>query len=71
VGDLALKHKLLLSGLGWGGMPELMVRADIESGRLVRLLARWRAPDASGAQDRNAAGSCGPMDNRTIGGVIL
>jgi DNA-binding transcriptional LysR family regulator len=43
VGDLALKHKLLLSGLGWGGMPELMVRADIESGRLVRLdLPDWR-----------------------------
>ena len=32
-----MKHKLLLGGLGWGGMPEPMVRADIESGRLVRL----------------------------------
>jgi DNA-binding transcriptional LysR family regulator len=43
VGDLTLKHKLLLSGLGWGGMPEPMVRADIESGRLVRLdLCDWR-----------------------------
>src|SRR3984893_8570435 len=43
IGDLALKHKLLLSGLGWGGMPEPMVRADIESGRLVRLDFRdWR-----------------------------
>src|SRR5438309_9191744 len=43
VGDLTLKHKLLLSGLGWGGMPEPMVRADIESGRLVRLDFRdWR-----------------------------
>jgi DNA-binding transcriptional LysR family regulator len=38
-----LKHKLLLAGLGWGGMPEPMVRADIESGRLVRLdLRDWR-----------------------------
>jgi DNA-binding transcriptional LysR family regulator len=43
VGDLALKHKLLLGGLGWGGMPEPMVRADIASGRLVRLeLHDWR-----------------------------
>ena len=37
VGDVALKHKLLLAGIGWGGMPEAMVRADIESGRLVQL----------------------------------
>ncbi len=43
VGDLTLKHKLLLSGFGWGGMPEPAVRADIESGRLVRLdLPDWR-----------------------------
>jgi DNA-binding transcriptional LysR family regulator len=43
VGDLTLKHKLLLAGIGWGGMPEAMVRADIESGRLVRLdLHDWR-----------------------------
>jgi DNA-binding transcriptional LysR family regulator len=43
VGDLTLKHKLLLGGVGWGGMPEPMVRADIESRRLVRLdLPDWR-----------------------------
>ena len=43
VGDLTLKHKLLLSGFGWGGMPEPMVRVDIEAGRLVRLeLPDWR-----------------------------
>jgi DNA-binding transcriptional LysR family regulator len=43
VGDLTLKHKVLLSGFGWGGMPEPMVRADIDSGRLVRLdLPDWR-----------------------------
>ena len=43
VGDLTLKHKILLSGLGWGGMPEPMVRADIEAGKLVRLnLPDWR-----------------------------
>jgi DNA-binding transcriptional LysR family regulator len=43
VGDLTLKHKLLVAGVGWGGMPEPMVRADIESGRLVRVdLPDWR-----------------------------
>jgi DNA-binding transcriptional LysR family regulator len=43
IGDLAAKHQLLLGGLGWGGMPEPMVRADIETGRLVRLKLRdWR-----------------------------
>ncbi|HWF95302.1 MAG TPA: LysR family transcriptional regulator [Xanthobacteraceae bacterium] len=43
VGDLTAKHRLILGGIGWGGMPEPMVRADIESGRLVRLNLRdWR-----------------------------
>jgi DNA-binding transcriptional LysR family regulator len=43
IGDQAARHKLLLAGLGWGGMPEPIVRADIESGKLVRLnLPDWR-----------------------------
>jgi DNA-binding transcriptional LysR family regulator len=43
IGDQAAKHGLLLAGLGWGGMPEPNVRADIEAGRLVRLdLRNWR-----------------------------
>jgi DNA-binding transcriptional LysR family regulator len=43
VGDLTAKHRLILGGIGWGGMPEPMVRADIEAGRLVRLNLRdWR-----------------------------
>ncbi|MEA3013739.1 MAG: hypothetical protein QOD42_2284 [Sphingomonadales bacterium] len=43
IGDLTAKHSLLLAGLGWGGMPEPVVRADIEAGRLVRLnLRNWR-----------------------------
>ena len=43
IGDQAARHKLLRAGLGWGGMPEPIVRADIESGRLVRLnLPDWR-----------------------------
>ncbi|PZV38805.1 LysR family transcriptional regulator [Mesorhizobium kowhaii] len=35
--DLGAKHALLLAGLGWGNMPEPLVRSDIEEGRLVRL----------------------------------
>ncbi|MGX5721684.1 LysR family transcriptional regulator [Shinella zoogloeoides] len=43
VGDMTLKHKLLVAGLGWGGMPEPAVRADLQAGRLVRLdLHDWR-----------------------------
>jgi DNA-binding transcriptional LysR family regulator len=43
VGELMAKHKLLLGGLGCGGMPEPMVRADIEARHLVRLNLRdWR-----------------------------
>lgn len=35
--DLATKHALITSGLGWGNMPEHLVRADLEAGRLVSL----------------------------------
>ena len=43
IGDLSTRHKFLLAGFGWSGMPEPIVRADIESGRLVRLnLPDWR-----------------------------
>ena len=35
--DLGVKHALLKAGLGWGGMPELLVHGDIAAGRLVRL----------------------------------
>jgi DNA-binding transcriptional LysR family regulator len=43
IGDVAAKHALLLAGLGWGGMPEPTVRADIAAGRLVKLnLRNWR-----------------------------
>jgi DNA-binding transcriptional LysR family regulator len=43
IGDLAAKHALLLAGLGWGGMPEATVRADIEAGQLSKLsLPNWR-----------------------------
>jgi DNA-binding transcriptional LysR family regulator len=35
--DLGSKHMLLKEGIGWGYMPEPMVREDIAQGRLVRL----------------------------------
>jgi DNA-binding transcriptional LysR family regulator len=35
--DLGSKHVLLREGIGWGNMPEPMVREDLETGRLVRL----------------------------------
>ena len=35
--DLGSKHMLLKESIGWGYMPEPMVRDDLEQGRLVRL----------------------------------
>jgi DNA-binding transcriptional LysR family regulator len=35
--DLGAKHLLLKEGLGWGNMPEPLVREDLATGRLVRL----------------------------------
>jgi DNA-binding transcriptional LysR family regulator len=46
--DLGSKHVLLKEGIGWGNMPEPMVRGDIEAGRLVRL----DMPDCEGGPYR-------------------
>jgi DNA-binding transcriptional LysR family regulator len=35
--DLGAKHALLLAGVGWGSMPETVVRDDLAAGRLVQL----------------------------------
>jgi DNA-binding transcriptional LysR family regulator len=41
--DLGAKHALLLAGVGWGNMPEPMVREDLAAGRLKRLeLPDWK-----------------------------
>jgi DNA-binding transcriptional LysR family regulator len=37
VSDNATKHLFIRGGLGWGGLPAYLVKADIENGRLVRL----------------------------------
>jgi DNA-binding transcriptional LysR family regulator len=43
VSDLASKYHLIMAGLGWGNLPEPMVREDLAQGRLCRLeLAQWR-----------------------------
>jgi DNA-binding transcriptional LysR family regulator len=63
LGDLGAKHALLLAGIGWGKMPAAMVRADLQSGRVVRLdLPDWRGGTftmhllhAAGAQPGPAA----------------
>jgi DNA-binding transcriptional LysR family regulator len=40
--DLGAKHALLVAGIGWGSMPEPMVRPDLEAGRLKHLeLPEW------------------------------
>lgn len=40
--DLATKHDLIAAGLGWGHMPEHLVRDDLRAGRLVSLhLDAW------------------------------
>lgn len=35
--DMASKHLLVLAGVGWGNLPEPLVRGDLATGRLARL----------------------------------
>lgn len=37
IADLHTKHRMLLAGLGWGSLPEHLVRDDLRAGRLVAL----------------------------------
>jgi DNA-binding transcriptional LysR family regulator len=46
--DLGSKHMLLKEGIGWGNMPEPMVREDLEARRLVHL----DVPDCKGGAYR-------------------
>jgi DNA-binding transcriptional LysR family regulator len=46
--DLGSKHMLLKEGIGWGNMPEPMVREDLEAGRLIQL----DLPDCKGGPYR-------------------
>jgi DNA-binding transcriptional LysR family regulator len=42
--DLGAKHTFLLNGLGWGGMPLLVVAEDLAQGRLVQLAVEDMPP---------------------------
>ena len=43
VADLHTKHGMLAAGLGWGNLPEHVVRDDLQSGRLVAIRPEaWR-----------------------------
>jgi DNA-binding transcriptional LysR family regulator len=42
VGDLHTKHAMLRANLGWGNLPEHLVREDVKAGKLVRIQpAAW------------------------------
>ena len=43
--DLATKQALIAGGLGWGHLPEHLVRADLHAGRLVKLTLDARSGD--------------------------
>lgn len=42
--DFVVLREGALAGLGIARLPEIVVRADLESGTLVRVLPRWRSP---------------------------
>jgi DNA-binding transcriptional LysR family regulator len=46
VADLTAKHRMLLAGLGWGNLPEHVVRDDLRARRLVAI-----RPDAWGEDE--------------------
>jgi DNA-binding transcriptional LysR family regulator len=74
ISDQAVRHKLLLAGLGWCGMPEPTVRADIELGRAIRLnLAEWRGGEYTMHAVHNIdtpPGRAGRLADREIGDAV-
>lgn len=45
VADLHTKHMMLRAGLGWGNLPEHLVRQDLRNGKLVQIEAEAWGPD--------------------------
>jgi DNA-binding transcriptional LysR family regulator len=45
VADLHTKHEMLRAGLGWGNLPEHVVRDDLRAGRLVEIRPESWAKD--------------------------
>lgn len=44
VSDFATKKEILLSNMGWGGIPEHMIEKELDQGKLVRLNVEGYAP---------------------------
>ena len=64
VANLATKHALIRGGLGWGHLPEHLVRRDLRAGRLVELrLTAWgtEAPRRSLVLVRRRGAALGPV----------
>jgi len=47
VSDFAAKKQVILAGLGWGGLPEHLMRPELEAGDLVPLVVEGFAPRRS------------------------
>ncbi len=62
VADLHTKHMMLAAGLGWGNLPEHLVRDDISSGRLVAI-----RPEAWGKDEHTLYFSAIHRRDTTIG----
>lgn len=43
--DLGTKHALLRAAMGWGYMPEHVVKDDLKSGKLVRIMTSQHSPE--------------------------
>jgi len=43
--DLGTKHALLRAAMGWGYMPEHVVKDDLKAGKLVRILTSQHSPE--------------------------
>lgn len=46
VSDMAIKRSLILSGLGWGGLPDWSIARELAEGRLVRVRAAALGPNS-------------------------
>jgi DNA-binding transcriptional LysR family regulator len=47
VADLYTKHAMLRAGLGWGNLPEHLVRRDLRAGKLVTIRPEAWTEDAT------------------------
>jgi DNA-binding transcriptional LysR family regulator len=62
VADLHAKHALLMAGLGWGNLPEHLVRADLAARRLIAI-----RPEAWSAEEHTLSLSAVWRPDTTLG----